>query len=74
MDTSKLVSISQAAKLLGLCRQRVHHFVCDGRLSVAWVSPSGHRFLDRAAVARFAKRDRPDGNPAFQKKKSRRKS
>ena len=56
MQDKPYMTLTEAAELLGLTRQRVHVFIKDGRLGVV-NRVGGHKLilLDRAQVKRFKK-------------------
>lgn len=61
-DIDRFVTVAEAAGMLGLTKTRIDQFIRDDRLAVAR-RVGGLRLLSRAAVAAFAKLDRPPGHP-----------
>ena len=53
-----VISTAEAALRLGVSRQRVAQFICDGRLPAEWV---GAWAIDEAAVEQLAITPRPSG-------------
>lgn len=49
--TTSLLSVTEAASVLGVSRQRVHQIMDEGQLGFVWVGAT--RALDRSEVARF---------------------
>lgn len=56
MKAKGYITPSEAAKIIGISRQRVDVLISDGRLTVVdRVGPQKIRLLDRKAVQRFKK-------------------
>lgn len=51
----ELVSTGQAARMIGVSRERVLAYIRDGRLKVAVQDSFGRRFLRRSDVKKFAR-------------------
>lgn len=64
-----MTSTTEAAAILNVTPIRVRQLINEGRLRAeVW---GGRYVLDRDEVERFAKIDRPVGNPAWKKNRSR---
>ena len=56
MKAKRYITPSEAAKIIGISRQRVDVLISDGRLTVVErVGPQKIRLLDRKAVKQFKK-------------------
>jgi excisionase family DNA binding protein len=61
-----IISVKQAAEILGVSPRRVRQFIQEGRLKSSKVG--GHHFLQELEVRKFAQIERRDGNPDWRKK------
>lgn len=51
----KLLSTGEAARRIGVSRERVHYLIQEGRLSVVATVGFGRRLLDAEEVKRFVR-------------------
>lgn len=59
------LTVREAADVLGLSAARIRQFLMRGQIQGSYF---GHvRAIPKTEVQRFAKLDRPPGNPAFRK-------
>jgi len=61
MPTRDLVTVAEAAEMLGVSPPRIYQFISDGRLDP--IKPQRDVFLDKTQVETFAKHERPTGRP-----------
>lgn len=62
MAIGNLITVAEAAEIIGVSDVRVRQFIAKGRLKPAQTVGKMH-FLDAAAVRKFAKKDRKPGRP-----------
>lgn len=67
-EVQSVTTVTQAAEFLGVCPQRVHDFIAEGRLKAHKVNPRLY-LIDTAELQRFAAIPRETGNPQFRKKR-----
>jgi excisionase family DNA binding protein len=59
LDVQRYMTVSQAAKRLGISRARIHQFIREGRLIA--IQPGREYFIARADIDEFSTVPRPPG-------------